>query len=384
MPPCRTVRIGVPRDTSPGERRVALTPDVVRRLVGAGHRVVVESGAGAAANFGDPVYTAAGADLGTAADAWRAEFIAAVRRPPDPAPVASGAMLLGLLQPLDDPAGIARLAATGVVAFAFELMPRTTRAQVVDALSSQATAAGYQAALEAAAASDRFFPMLTTAAGTLTPSKVLVLGAGVAGLQAIATARRLGAVVSGFDVRSAAAEQVKSLGAAFVDVGLEGQDAAAAGGYATEVAEEEQRRILEGLAKHVSAADAVICTAAIPGRPAPLLVDRAMVESMRPGSVIVDLAASTGGNCALTRPGETVEHNGVRIIGDTDLVSRVANHASQMYARNVAAFVELVVDGEGAPAPNWDDDIVAGSCVARDGSVVHPRVLQLLDSAKRP
>lgn len=374
------MHIGVPAESAALERRTALTPDVTGRLVNAGHTVTIESGAGLPAGHRDGEYEAKGAGIGSRADAFGADFVAVVRRPDDLSDLSPGRALLGLLQPLDEPVAMAELAATGVAAYAFELVPRTTRAQTVDALSSQATAAGYQAVLEAAARCDRFFPMLTTAAGTIRPSKVLVLGAGVAGLQAIATARRLGAVVSAFDVRAAAAEQVKSLGATFVEVGDEPQDASTSGGYARELAVDQQRRILDGLADHVVGADAVICTAAIPGRPAPLLIEATTVERMRPGSVVVDLAATTGGNCELTRAGEDVDHHGVTIIGATDLVSRVAGHASQMYARNVASFIDLIaVDGE--LDIDVDDDIVRDSCVARDGEVVNPALRSLLEGA---
>lgn len=372
------VKIGVPLQTSVSERRVALTPDIAGKLVSAGHDVVVEAGAGSAAGNPDAEYTDRGARIVSADEAWSADLVVVIV-PPDPPGRAGGSTVLGFLSPFDRPEAMAATAAAGTTAFAFEAVPRTTRAQTVDALSSQATVAGYQAVLEAATHSNRFFPMLTTAAGTIRPAKVLVLGAGVAGLQAIATARRLGAVVSAFDVRSEAAEQVGSLGASFLRLDVRDQDSSASGGYAREVAEDEQRRILDGLAPHVAASDAVICTAAIPGRPAPLLVTREAVEQMRPGSVIVDLAASTGGNCELTSLGETVTHDGVTIVGVTDLVSRVANHASQMYARNVAAFIELITADDGSLAPDWDDEIVRGSCITRDGEIVHPRVREIVE-----
>ena len=267
------------------------------------------------------------------------------------------------------------LSRNGVSAIAFELIPRTTRAQSMDALSSQATAAGYQAALEAARLCNRFFPMLTTAAGTIPPAKALVLGAGVAGLQAIATCRRLGAAVSGFDVRSAAAEQVRSLGAAFVDVGLAAQDSAASGGYARELETEAERQVLEGLAGPVQASDVVISTAAIPGHPAPLLITKEMVESMRAGSVIVDLAASTGGNCELTKTGEVVEHRGVKIVGHTDFASRKPYDASQMYARNVLSLIGLLgAHGE----LDFSDDILDAATVTHAGEVRNERVRALI------
>lgn len=366
--------ITVPTQPETSERRVAITPDVARKLVQRGHRVAVAGGAGLRAGHDDAEYKAAGAEIVDDDAAWDADLVATVGRPAAGTRV-TGAVL-GLLQPFDDPDGLAELAAGGAVVFAFEAVPRTTRAQVVDALSSQATVLGYQGALEAAARTDRLFPMLTTAAGTIRPSKVLVLGAGVAGLQAIATARRLGAAVSAFDVRSAAAEQVRSIGATFVEIDAPAQDAGASGGYAQEVAADEQARILAGLAPHVAAADVVITAAAIPGRRAPLMIDDAMVASMRRGAVVVDLAAATGGNCSATRPGLTVEVDGVTIVGETDLVSRVARDASAMYARNVAAFVELITGDDAGFHTDWTDDIVAESCVARGGELVHPRLIR--------
>jgi NAD(P) transhydrogenase subunit alpha len=350
---------------------VAVTPQVAGRLVSRGHTLLVERGAGLRSGYTDDEYRAAGADSVEGEVAWACDLVATVALP-QPATLFTGRSLLGLLRPFDQPDAIGALATGGAILWAFEAVPRTTRAQTVDALSSQATAAGYQAAIEAARECDRFFPMLTTAAGTLPPARVLVLGAGVAGLQAIATARRLGALVEAFDVRREAAEQVRSLGASFVEIDVELQDASAAGGYAREVEEESRRRILAGLRPRVEAADAVITTAAIPGRRAPVLVTRDMVESMRPGAVIVDLSASTGGNCELTQPDRTVDHRGVRIIGDTHLVSRVARDASQMLARNVAAFVDLVTGEDGSLDPDWSDDIVSSSCVARDGRMTHP------------
>ena len=368
------MHIGVPRQSNPLESRVPITPVVVQRLIKGGHTVTVERDAGARAGYPDAEYTAAGAEIADAPSVWNAELIATIERP-QPDLLKPGSAVMGLISPFDDPDAMNDLAATGATVFAFEAVPRTSRAQVVDALSSQAAAAGYQAALEAASLSDRFFPMLTTAAGTLRPATVIVLGAGVAGLQAVATARRLGAVVSAFDVRAEAREQVESLGASFIELDLEPQDASASGGYAREVAQDQQQRIVEGLQSYISEADAVITTAAIPGRPAPLLISEAGVASMRPGAVIVDVAASTGGNCALTQPGETVVVDNVTIVGDTDLVSRVANHASQMYARNVMSFIELITDPEtGGIHLDFDDDIVEGSCIARDGAVVHPRL----------
>jgi NAD(P) transhydrogenase subunit alpha len=347
---------------------------VAKRLKASGHELVVESGAGSKAGYPDDQYRDVGARIASSDEVWDCNFVATIERP-EVSKLKPSVAFIGLIAPFDEPAAMKPLAETGATVFALEAVPRTSRAQTVDALSSQAAVAGYQAVLEAAATSDRFFPMLTTAAGTIRPSKVVVLGAGVAGLQAIATARRLGAVVSAFDVRSAAAEQVESLGASFISIETEPQDAAESGGYAREVEADQQQRIIESLAPHIIGADAVITTAAIPGRPAPLLIEADTVRAMRPGAVIVDVAASTGGNCELTRPGETIVVDGVSIIGETDLVSRVANHASQMYARNVMAFIELVTDPDSSDLRiDYSDDIVDGACIARDGAVVHPRL----------
>jgi H+-translocating NAD(P) transhydrogenase subunit alpha len=365
------MEIGVSTPDRSDERRVPLVPDVVKKLVAGGHRVTIEPGAGRGAGFTDEEFVAAGARMATPT----AVDLLVVFDLPSSRPIPASAVL-GMLRPFDDPAAMTDLAATGITAWAFEAVPRTTRAQTVDALSSQATVAGYQAVLEGASASVRFFPMLTTAAGTIRPAAVLILGAGVAGLQAIATARRLGAVVSAFDVRAAAAEQVESLGAKFVSVEVPAQDAEQTGGYAQEVAADEQRRILDGLAPIVASSEVVVCTAAIPGRPAPLLIESVTVEKMRLGSVIVDLAAATGGNCEATVPGETIVHQGVTIIGALDLMSRVAADASRMYARNVMSFIELITGDDAAFTPHVADDIVEGSMICRDGSIVHSRLLE--------
>ncbi len=371
----RTVRIGVPTTIGQqrsGERRVAVTPDVAGRLIKAGHEVVVETGAGTGAGHADAEYEAAGATVAPRAETMQCDLLVVVDPPPSEEVRARA--VLGLLRPFDDVSGIADLATTNADLFAFEAVPRTTRAQSMDVLSSQATASGYHAVLQGAVRIGRFFPMLTTAAGTIRPAAVLVLGAGVAGLQAIATARRLGAAVSAFDVRAAAAEQVESLGARFIEFDMEAQDATATGGYAQELQEAQQARVVAALAPHVAKADVVVSTAAIPGRPAPRLIDRSGVEAMRPGSVIVDAAASTGGNCEVTIPGETVTHAGVTVVGDLDLASGVATHASQMYGRNAAAFLALVTGEDGSYQPDWTDDIVTATCVARDGRLTHPRL----------
>jgi NAD(P) transhydrogenase subunit alpha len=355
------VRVGVTKETVAGERRVALVPESVKRLAGAGFDVVVEPGAGAAAAFTDEAYAAAGATLG---DPWGADAVLKVRGPTadEVEKLREGALLIGFLQPLTDADGIERLARRGVVAFAVESIPRITRAQPMDALSSQATVTGYKAALFAADRLPRFFPMLMTAAGTVAPAKVLVLGAGVAGLQAIATARRLGAVVTGFDVRPVVREQIESLGATWLDLGVGGAEAE--GGYARELTPEEQRAQQEALESRIGGFDVVITTAAVPGRAAPRLIPAAAVAAMGTGSVIVDLAAETGGNCELTVPGEIVEREGVTIVGLTDVASTMPSHASQLYGRNLIALLTHLAPG-GELNLDWSDEITAGACVTR-------------------
>jgi H+-translocating NAD(P) transhydrogenase subunit alpha len=354
------VRIGVPRELEPGERRVALVPDAISRL--AGFDVIVEPGAGVEASFPDEAYREAGATISDAA--WDADAVAKVRKPSaeEVGRLRSAQVLIGFLDPLTDTAGIARLAERGVNGFAMESIPRITRAQPMDALSSQATVSGYKAVLIAADRLPRFFPMLMTAAGTVAPAKVLVLGAGVAGLQAIATARRLGAVVAGFDVRPVVREQVESLGATFLDLGIVGEETA--GGYARELNEDEQRRQQEALEQRIPEYDAVITTALVPGRAAPRLIPGTAVAKMRPGSVIVDLAAEAGGNCELTQPGEIARREGVTVVGLTNLPSTMPFHASQLYARNVSALLQHLAP-EGELALDWDDEITAGACVTR-------------------
>jgi NAD(P) transhydrogenase subunit alpha len=354
------MRVGVPKEAVPGERRVALVPESVGRL-GAGVEVVVEAGAGSAAGFSDESYTAAGAAIG---DAWQAEVVVKAAAPSaaEVSRLREGQVLVAFLAPLGDPAGVERLAAAGVHALALESIPRITRAQPMDALSSQATVSGYKAALLAADALPRFLPMLMTAAGTIPPAKVLVLGAGVAGLQAVATARRLGGVVSAFDVRPAVREQVESLGATFLDLGVQGEETE--GGYARELTPEQQAAQQAELQRRIPEFDAVITTAAVPGRPAPKLVTAEAVRGMRPGSVIVDVAAETGGNCELTRPGEVVVDGGVTIVGTTNLPSTMATHASQLLSRNMASILALLVK-DGELVLDWDDEILAGACVTR-------------------
>jgi H+-translocating NAD(P) transhydrogenase subunit alpha len=356
------MRIGVPKESADGERRVALVPEIVAKLVPSGFEVLVERGAGEAASFPDAAFEDAGARI--VDDAWsEAAAVVKVQKPSaeEVARLHEGQVLIGFLQPLTDAEGIERLAERGVVAFAMESIPRITRAQPMDALSSQATVSGYKATLLAAERLPRFFPMLMTAAGTVAPAKVLVLGAGVAGLQAVATSRRLGAVVTGFDVRPVVREQIESLGASWLDLGIVGEETE--GGYAQQLSEEQQRQQQEELEKRLPEFDVVITTALIPGRPAPQLIPAGAVRAMRPGSVIVDLAAEAGGNCELTDPGEETVREGVTIVGFTNLPSSMPFHASQLYARNVSALLHHLAP-EGDLALDWDDEITAGACVA--------------------
>jgi H+-translocating NAD(P) transhydrogenase subunit alpha len=360
------LRIGVPTETAPGERRVALVPDIVRKLTQQGHEVVIEAGAGENAGLPDALFTEAGATTG---DPWAAEAVLKVVSPSESeaSRLNEGSIVIGFLAPLTDPEGIERLAQRHVTAFAMEKIPRISRAQSMDALSSQATVSGYLAVLSAAEHLPRFFPMLMTAAGTIRPAQVLVLGAGVAGLQAIATARRLGAVVTAFDVRAAVKEQVESLGAKFFEVEGIG-DASGTGGYARELTEEEQGRQREALQVQIARTDVVITTALVPGRPAPKLITAEAVANMSHGSVIIDLAAEAGGNCEGTQPGEilTTEHR-VTIDGRLNVPSRMAEHASQLYARNVMSLLELMAGEDAALQLDFEDEVLAGACVTRDG-----------------
>ena len=372
------MQLGVPREVVPGEDRVALVPDTVAKLVESGLAVVVERGAGARAGFEDADYEEAGATMGDGAAVFSSDVVLKVS-PPSIAPDADevgrlkpDSALMGFLLPLTSPDLVSRLARERITSFSMELVPRITVAQRMDALSSQATAAGYIAALRGALAVDSFFPMLTTAAGTIPPARVLVIGAGVAGLQAIATARRLGARVKGFDIRPAAAEQVESLGAEFVGIQLE--QAEAEGGYAKEVTEDQQKREHELLRDLCAESDVVITTAQVPGRSAPVLVTRDMVEVMRSGSAIVDLAAASGGNCELTRAGETVVEGGVRILGLVNPASQLPRNASQMYSRNVYELLKHLLDTEsGELRLDFDDEITRSCCVTHGGEVVHER-----------
>jgi NAD(P) transhydrogenase subunit alpha len=361
------VQVAVPTETRPGERRVALVPDAVTRLRDAGLEVVVQAGAGAHAFASDQAYRDAGAQVVDGDVLAGADVVVHVA-PLTTAQATSlkqGAITIGFLPVEAEPELVAALRERGVTALAMEKVPRISRAQSMDALSSQALVAGYRCALVAAQRLPKFFPLFMTAAGTVAPAKVLVLGAGVAGLQAIATARRLGAVVAAYDVRAASADEVRSMGATFVDLGLDALEGA--GGYARAMTEERADKQRELLTPYVADSDAVISTAAVPGRAAPLLLTQAMVEAMRPGSVIVDLAAESGGNCELSRPGEEVLHNGVTVWGARDLASSMPVHASQLYARNITN-VLLLMTTDGQVVPDFDDEIVAGSCVTREGS----------------
>ena len=374
------MRIAVPREKQSGESRVALVPESVKKLVAAGAEVGIETGAGLAAGFPDSDYEAAGAGVMCRSDLLpEADVLACVNRPEpdDLAAVKRGAVIIGFLKPLDEPAALESVVSRGLTAFAVELVPRTTRAQSMDALSSMATVAGYKAVLIAAARLPRMFPMLMTAAGTVPPAKVLVLGAGVAGLQAIATARRLGAVVEAYDVRAAAGQDVKSLGAKFLEVDLGGIETQDAGGYAKELSPEALQRGRDMVAKRAAVSDVIITTAQVPGRKAPLMLTEEAVNSMRPGAVIVDLAASTGGNVAGTKPGGEVQRNGVTILGPLNLPATVAGHASQLYSRNLTSFLALIND-KGNLKIDMNDDILKGACVTFQGGSVHPKVAAAL------
>ena len=362
-----SITVSALRETAAGERRVAITPEVAKKLRGKGLRVLLEHGAGASAGFPDAAY--AEVEFADAAQVLaQADLLACVLPPADDAlgGLREGAIVVGQLRPHGAAARIAALAQKKLTAFALELLPRTTRAQAMDVLSSQAAVAGYRAMLIAAENAPKFFPMLTTAAGTIRPSRVLVIGAGVAGLQAIATARRLGAQIEGYDVRPETREQVESLGAKFLDLGV---SAAGSGGYARELTAEERAAQQQALADHLKVFDVVVTTAAVPGRAAPKILTQAMVDGMKPGALIVDLAAESGGNCELTRPGERVEHAGVVVLGPLNLAAGAPLHASEMYARNIYNFAELLVR-DGALQPDFDDELVAKSCVTRQGEIL--------------
>ncbi|MBI1235644.1 MAG: Re/Si-specific NAD(P)(+) transhydrogenase subunit alpha [Alphaproteobacteria bacterium] len=369
------MKIAILKERRDGETRVAATPESVKKLIAAGHDIQIEKDAGASASMPDSQYEAVGAKIGTLAATLKgADAVFAVRAPDAEtlAKLPKGCLLVGQLEPHGDKARAKAFAEAGVNALAMEFTPRITRAQAMDALSSQSNLAGYRAVIEASQIYRRAFPMMMTAAGTIAAAKVFVMGAGVAGLQAIATARRLGAVVTATDVRPAAKEQVASLGAKFVAVEDEEFKAAeTAGGYAKEMSKEYQAKQAELVASHIAKQDVVVTTALIPGRPAPKLITKAMVEAMKPGSVIVDLAAPMGGNCELTKADEIVEHKGVSIAGFSNLPGRLAADASSLYARNLVNLTPLLVGEDGALAPHWDDEIIIGMTLTRDGKVVH-------------
>jgi NAD(P) transhydrogenase subunit alpha len=366
------MRIGVPRETAVGEHRVALVPEVVSKLKAKGLDVLVQSGAGTDALLSDAAFTDAGAQVtDDAAEVWKSDVVVTIA-PPDPQAIrglGAGSILIGFLAPLTSPQTTRALADAKATAFAMEAIPRISRAQSMDALSSQSNVAGYRAALLGAEEIGRFYPMLMTAAGTIPPAKVLVLGVGVAGLQALATAKRLGARTTGYDVRPEVAEQVQSLGAMWLDLGLE---ASGEGGYARELTDEERARQQQALTDAIKGFDVVITTALVPGRPAPRLVTKEAVEGMKPGSVIVDLAGEAGGNCELTEPGQTVVRHDVKIVSPLNLPATMAEHSSQLFARNVQALLELFVGEDGNLKLDFDDEIVQGACVVRDGEIVNP------------
>jgi proton-translocating NAD(P)+ transhydrogenase subunit alpha len=375
------MRIGVPKETAAGEHRVALVPEVVSKLQAKGLDVVVQADAGADALLTDAAFTAAGAHVATdAAEVWQSDIVVTIA-PPDPEAIrglGSGSILIGFLAPLTSPQTTRALADAKATAFAMEAIPRISRAQAMDALSSQSNVAGYRAALLGAEEMGRFYPMLMTAAGTIPPAKVLVLGVGVAGLQAIATAKRLGARTSGYDVRPEVAEQVESLGAQWLDLGIE---ASGEGGYARELTEDERAQQQQALTDAIKGFDVVITTALVPGRPAPRLVTAEAVEGMKPGSVIIDLAGEAGGNCELTEPGRTVVRHDVKIVSPLNLPATMAEHASQLFARNVQALLELFVGEDGALQLDFDDEIVKGACVVRDGEIVNPGAKAAVEAA---
>lgn len=377
------VTVGVLRESLPGETRVALTPDVAKKLKAKGVNLLLERGAGVSSGFSDDGY--AGADFADSAGLVLANAdVVLTVQPPSMDVVRQlkpGAVVIGYLQPHLDDERIRELRSRGITSFAMELLPRTTRAQSMDVLSSQASIAGYKAVLMAAAASPKFFPMLTTAAGTIRPSKVLIVGAGVAGLQAIATARRLGGQVEGFDVRPETKEQIQSLGAKYVELGV---SAAGSGGYARELTAEERAQQQQALAEHIKGVDVIVTTAAVPGRKAPVIITADMVRGMRRGSVIVDIAAETGGNCELTAAGETiVTENGVTIIGPVNLAATTPIHASEMYAKNLFNFLQLSIAEDGSLNLDWDDELIAKTCVTHNGQILNEPTRERIEGAKQ-
>ena len=374
------MRIAILKERHAGETRVAATPDTVKKFTAAGHTVAIEKGAGLTASVTDDAYAGAGAEMGTLAAVLKgADALFSVQMPDDAtlAKLPKGMLLVAHLDPYTAQARAKALAATGIDALAMEFVPRISRAQAMDALSSQSNLAGYRSIIEAAHIYGRAFPMMMTAAGTVAPAKAFIMGAGVAGLQAIATARRLGAIVSATDVRPASKEQVASLGAKFVAVeDEEFKQAETAGGYAKQMSPEYQAKQAELVATHIAKQDIVVTTALIPGRPAPKLITKAMVEAMKPGSVIIDLAAPNGGNCELTKADEIVTHQGVMIAGFSNLPGRLAADSSALYAKNLANLLPLLVGEDGRCAPHWDDEIIKGMALTRDGAVVHPTLVK--------
>ncbi|MHA1525080.1 MAG: Re/Si-specific NAD(P)(+) transhydrogenase subunit alpha [Alphaproteobacteria bacterium] len=372
------MKFAVVCESEKSETRVAASPDTVKKLVALGAQVTVEAGAGAASGFADASFQEAGATIAKTAKAMlgAADVVLCVGRP-DATQIGAmkkGALVVGLIDPTGNRAGLEEMAKAGLTIFAMELVPRISRAQAMDVLSSQSNLAGYRAVIDAVAAYGRAVPMMMTAAGTIAPARIFIMGAGVAGLQAIATARRLGGIVSATDVRAVSAEQVESLGATFIMVESdETADAETAGGYAKEMSEDYKRRQAELVATHIAKQDIVITTALIPGRPAPKLISKTMVESMKTGSVIVDLAVERGGNCALAKPGKVVKHKGVSILGYLNVAGRLAADASSLYARNLVAFLTPMIDAEKKTLKiDWQDEIVAGTLIARNGKLVHP------------
>jgi H+-translocating NAD(P) transhydrogenase subunit alpha len=375
------MRIGVPKETAVGERRVALVPEVVSKLKAKGLDVVVQSEAGAEAMLTDAAFADAGAQIAKdATEVWHSDVVVTIAPPDEQAirGLGSGSILIGFLAPLTSPQTTRALAEAKATAFAMEAIPRISRAQAMDALSSQSNVAGYRAALLGAEEMGRFYPMLMTAAGTIPPAKVLVLGVGVAGLQALATAKRLGARTTGYDVRPEVAEQVESLGAQWLDLGLE---ASGEGGYARELTDEERAQQQQALTDAIKGFDVVITTALVPGRPAPKLVTAEAVEGMKPGSVIVDLAGEAGGNCELTVPGETVVRHDVKIVSPLNLPASMAEHSSQLFARNVQALLDLFVGEDGSLQLDFDDEIVKGACIVHDGEIVNPGAKKAVEEA---
>ncbi len=370
------MKLGIPKETRPNETRVAATPETVKKFKSLGLEIVVEAGAGAGAHIADADYAAAGATLGSSRDALSSDIVLKVQRPTsEELPhLRKGALLAAIMAPYADRTMVGQCATQGVNAFAMEFMPRITRAQSMDVLSSQSNLAGYKAVIDAAALFGRAFPMMMTAAGTIAAARVLVMGVGVAGLQAIATAKRLGAIVSATDVRLATKEQVQSLGGTFVAVeDEETRQAETSGGYAKEMSDAYKKKQAALIAETIRKQDVVITTALIPGRPAPVLVSEEMVRTMKPGSIIIDLAAEQGGNCPLSKAGETVEVNGVKIVGAVNLAGRLAADASSLYARNLFNFISPLVDKATQSLKiDWNDDIIKGTCLSRDGEVIHP------------